>query len=204
MTQQRNVSKNQILSEDIALGVGQVTQTRRGVQVTGSRVDIPVPVYSVAEIAAFNPNVANRLMLQVSADKYIYYIYSDSFAEGIKSDIFVGYWVPQNLKSDLVLSSDNAAAVSVSGDNENNLITVDNASGCIITVGSAAKTQGVTSIPCMVFIRSDTDGDVLFVGDTGITVSSASTNMLFGKNSGACLIALSETHWWLVGDLQVV
>ncbi len=205
---QRNVSKNQVLAEDIALGVGKVSQLRRGTLIEGSRVDIPVPVYSIQDIKNFSPVVSTRLIFQYAPDKYIYYIWMPNETNGIPSDVADnGVWVPQNVSSDIVLTSDSNTAVSLSGEDNNKFLTVDNVAGCVVTIGRAEFDMGygvIPRVPSLLFISSATDGEVTIVGDTGVTIVSPSTTRLYGNGSTVGLIAIAVDKWILMGDIRVV
>lgn len=203
----RNVNKNQVMAQDIALGVGQVTQTRGGVQVTGDRVDIPVPVSSLAEISAYDPQVSTRLMFEIAPDNYLYYIYRENETEGVPSNVAPGVWVPQNIKSDIVLGLITGTTALVDGSNHNEFLTVTDPAGCVITIGRAEADLGyglVPFVPSLIFINSATNGQVIIQGDTGVTVLSPATAQLAANGSTVGLIAIDVDKWVLMGDIKVV
>lgn len=202
----RNISKNQVMQEDMALGVGEITQTRNGRTVTGSRIDIPVAVYSVAEIQAYSPQVSTRLMLEVAPDEYVYYIYRADETDGVPSSVAEGVWVPQNLKSSITLVTHSDTTLDVDGTDNNKFFTVDNEAGCIVTVGRSEADIGygvVPMVPSLIFVRSDSLFPVSIVGATDVTVSTAALPTLYGKDSVAALVSVAVDKWILLGDLEV-
>lgn len=202
----RNVKKNQIVAEDIALGVGKVNQTRRGVAVEGSRVDIPVPVFSVQEIMEFSPLVSTRLVLEVAPDNYVYYIYRENETEGVPA-IGGGVWVPQNLKSDIKLVDEVSDVFTLDGSNHNNFVTASSPTGAVITIGLAERDLGygvVPAVPSLIFVSANTEGNVELVGDTGVTLITPATLSLTVKGSTVGLIATAVDTWIVMGDLKVV
>jgi hypothetical protein len=205
---QRNVSKNQVLAEDIALGVGKVSQLRRGTLIEGSRVDIPVPVYSIQDIKNFSPVVSTRLIFQYAPDKYIYYIWMPSETNGIPSDVADnGVWVPQNVSSDIVLSTESGTTLTVSGENHNQFITLDNNLGCTITVDRAERDIGygtIPFVPCLVFFKSDSEQPITIQPNFGITIHTPGALTLSGRYSTAAIIATAVDTWTLLGDITVV
>lgn len=82
------VSKSLIAMEDLACGIGKVTQTRQGMQYSVGRIDVPYAVTSERDIA------------ELDITKFIYarlgevdYRYDPTFDTGeIKSDFTTKYW----------------------------------------------------------------------------------------------------------------
>ena len=105
MTKVRNVQKNQILQEDIALGVGEVTQTRRGQQVTGSRLAVPLNVKDLDALSLLDPTVANLALVPETENNFVIYMYKDSDNSGVPAiPPYPGSWVPQNASSDTIIA----------------------------------------------------------------------------------------------------
>lgn len=206
MTEVRNVYKNQIVSEDIALGVGKIQQTRRGVTFEGSRINMPVPVFSFVEMSRINPNVTNRVLYEVSDVEYVVYIYKSTATEGVPSNDFPGRWVPQNIQSSIVLASNAASAVTVNGNNHNQYITITSSIGCLVTVGAAERDMGfglIPFVPALIFIHSDTDGQVILQPAAGVTIDSPAAYSLSRKSSTIALLAIATNRWVLIGDMTV-
>ncbi len=202
----RNINKNQILAQDMALGVGEVTQTRNGDSVTGDRVDIFVSVSSYTEMGELNPTINNHALLRVASNDYREYIFDVEATEGIPStSTTTGFWVPLLSTNNLVLTTNSSSSVSITGQDENNLISLTSESDVTVTVGRSEVDLGngtvIDRFPVLVFIRADTLANVVFVADAGISISSSTNLSLYRDQSTAGLISLSATEWLLVGDL---
>ncbi len=206
MTEVRNVYKNQIVSEDIALGVGKIQQTRRGVTFEGSRINMPVPVYSYAEMSRINPNVTNRVLYEASLNDYLPFIYSATATVGVPSNEFPGRWVPQRRPSEVELATSNSTALSLDGNAHNKLYRMTSATDVKITVGLSNRDIGFgpfESVPSIIFITAAGDGKVELIGDSGVTINTPRSKTLFTKNSTVALISTSVNTWLLIGDLEV-
>lgn len=78
--------------EDLAAGVGQVTQ-KRG---TGTRIDIPFAVTSTAELKAINTSMFKRARVYDAASRSTEYVYSTQVSTGIAPNTGTGFWIPVN------------------------------------------------------------------------------------------------------------
>lgn len=75
--------------EDLAVGVGQVQQERRGQLIAVSKVDLPCSVHEYEDLA--NIDVTKYSKGKVGC---LFYEYSDTNSAGLKSNVGRGHWVP--------------------------------------------------------------------------------------------------------------
>ena len=72
--------------------------------------------------------------------------------------------------------------------------------------GAVVTTAGVASaanIGDLVFIQSDTDSPITFVGDSGVTVNSAYSLELYDRYSSCALLVTAVNTWTAFGDLKI-
>lgn len=100
MAKVRNIYKQPATMEDLAQGVGEVTQTRNGKDVTAHQIDVPFAVNSEAELTALDANVYTRARVYSSVNEYTDYVYDPDATEGISPDspATPGYWVENESK----------------------------------------------------------------------------------------------------------
>jgi hypothetical protein len=105
MTKIRNVYKNQILSEDIALGFGPAQQVRRGQTITGTRLALPLQVANLATLALLDPVVSNLALVPENENSFTIYYYKADVTTGAPALAGLpGTWVPQQGSSNTVVS----------------------------------------------------------------------------------------------------
>ncbi len=98
MAKVRNIYKQPATMEDLAQGVGEVTQTRGGNSVTVHKIDVPFAVNSEAELKVLDANVYTSARVYSSVNEYIDYVYDPAAAVGISPDspLTTGFWVEKS------------------------------------------------------------------------------------------------------------
>jgi lysophospholipase L1-like esterase len=89
----RNIKKSLAGMEDIAQGVGPVTQTRADTSVVMNRMDVPFAVLTVAEMSALDPLVYTRARVYLNTTQFADYVYDEANLTGVPSDVAAGTWI---------------------------------------------------------------------------------------------------------------
>lgn len=88
----RNITKSLITIQDIAQGVGAVSQTRGGSVLALDAVDVPYAVATVAEMVALDISLYTRCRVYSDTLTYVDYIYDPLDVTGIAPAIGAGTW----------------------------------------------------------------------------------------------------------------
>lgn len=87
------IQKQLALYEDLSSGVGTESQSRGGTNVTGHKLDIPIPLASLAEVANLDVNRFSRARV-VSNQYYFDLVYVSTATSGVQApSTGTGYWV---------------------------------------------------------------------------------------------------------------
>ena len=90
------INKQLGLMEDLSAGVGEVEQSRNGVNITGHKVDVPYAVSSVLEMQALPITKYSNCRVYVTPTSYEDYRYSQTSTNGYPS-VSSGTWVRTGL-----------------------------------------------------------------------------------------------------------
>ena len=93
MAKNRNIFKQLATMEDIAQGVGEVTQQRGGAPYVTHRMDVPFAVESEAEMQALNITQFTRTRVYSGTTTFEDYIFDPLATAGIAPTNGVGFWV---------------------------------------------------------------------------------------------------------------
>ena len=98
MAKVRNIYKQPATMEDLAQGVGEVTQTRGGNSVTAHKIDVPFAVNSETELKVLDAAQFTQARVYSSVNEYIDYVYDPTATTGISPDspATPGFWVEKS------------------------------------------------------------------------------------------------------------
>jgi len=145
------------------------------------------------------------------ANKLIY-INKDGDVDLLDKNILIG-----QAQNDITIVDETANALAINADNHGQFFTMsyvmpdnptDAESKIIVSVGSGLRTVDgdLTAIPgSMVYFTNNSDAELWLVPDEnlGITIDSPGLLRAYGKHSTIALLAISNTHWLLMGDVYV-
>lgn len=146
--------------EDLAQGVGEISQSRNGTNVQVNKIDVPFSVDSEAKLKALDVTKYTRARVYDNTTEYTQYIYDPTATSGIPPNVGGGYWV-------IDPSFNNAAKNAISN---NSIIKLDNVADMQSTTNSA-------NITLQDNMRVNTGGTTWEV--TTVTTTTPLPNSLF-------------------------
>lgn len=140
------------------------------------------------------------------------YINKDGNADLLDKNLLLG-----QAQNDITIIDDATNALTVNADNHSQFFTMsyampvsptDAESKIIITVGSGLRTVDgdLTAVPgSIIFFTNNSDAELWLAPDEnlGVTIDSPGLLRAYSKHSTIALMAISDTHWLLMGDVYV-
>lgn len=196
MTTTRNITKQLATMEDLAQGLGEVTQSRGGDELTLHKIDTPYSVSSEAEMSALDTTLFTRARVYSSTLGHIDYTYDETRTDGIASNLSPGTWIKLNNSEDFdvlvvhPVARDTTAAI---GDTvAAGTTALRDAVSAKIYLTSEAVSGEITAI--------DFDAGTATVGVASVTLRSKSQLITY---TFAQIADVDGNAWLSIGDAVV-